>query len=458
MILDLRITILDYQYQKFNFQNLSMIEKNNKKTIRSWAFFDWANSAYNLVITSTIFPAYYTIITTTKEHGDKVTFLGRTFVNTSLSNYALSFAYLMMALALPILSSIADRRGNKKSFMKFFTYMGGLSCMALYFFKLDTLQISILFFVLAAMGYIGGVLFSNSYLPEIATEEHQDRVSAQGFSYGYVGSVVLQLICFLFVLKPEWFGIVDASFPPRLSFLLVGLWWIAFSQIPFAVLPDGTPQTGKVKTNIIKDGFSELTKVWKQLKLIKKLKGFLLSFFFYSMGVQTIMLAAAGFAEKTLKLGTAKLIAVILIIQLVAIPGALLMSFLAKKWGNVSVLMMVVLIWIGCCVYGYNITNEYQFYSLAAIVGLIMGGIQSLSRSTYSKYLPVNTPDSTSFFSFYDVTEKLAIVIGLFSFAYIEDLTGNIRYSIIALASFFIVGLVFLALLKKIERKEIVKV
>lgn len=458
MILDLRITILDYQYQKFNFQNLSMIEKNNKKTIRSWAFFDWANSAYNLVITSTIFPAYYTIITTTKEHGDKVTFLGRTFVNTSLSNYALSFAYLMMALALPILSSIADRRGNKKSFMKFFTYMGGLSCMALYFFKLDTLQISILFFVLAAMGYIGGVLFSNSYLPEIATEEHQDRVSAQGFSYGYVGSVVLQLICFLFVLKPEWFGIVDASFPPRLSFLLVGLWWIAFSQIPFAVLPDGTPQTGKVKTNIIKDGFSELTKVWKQLKLIKKLKGFLLSFFFYSMGVQTIMLAAAGFAEKTLKLGTAKLIAVILIIQLVAIPGALLMSFLAKKWGNVNVLIMVVLIWIGCCVYGYNITNEYQFYSLAAIVGLIMGGIQSLSRSTYSKYLPVNTPDSTSFFSFYDVTEKLAIVIGLFSFAYIEDLTGNIRYSIIALASFFIVGLVFLALLKKIERKEIVKV
>jgi len=341
--------------------------------------------------------------------------------------------------------------------MKFFTYMGGLACMALYFFKLDTLQISIVFFVLAAMGYIGGVLFSNSYLPEIASEDHQDRVSAQGFSYGYIGSVVLQLVCFLFVLKPEWFGIVDASFPPRLSFLLVGVWWIVFSQIPFSVLPNGTPQIGKVKTNIIKDGFSELAKVWTQLKQIKRLKGFLFSFFFYSMGVQTIMLAAAGFAEKTLKLGTAKLIAVILIIQLVAIPGALLMSFLAKKWGNVNVLMMVVIIWIGCCIYGYNISNEYQFYSLAAIVGLIMGGIQSLSRSTYSKYLPENTPDSTSFFSFYDVTEKLAIVIGLFSFAYIEDLTGNIRFSIIALASFFIIGLVFLVILKKIERKETVK-
>ncbi|WP_293788084.1 MFS transporter [uncultured Pedobacter sp.] len=430
-----------------------MITKNNKKTIRSWAFFDWANSAYNLVITSTIFPAYYTIITTTKEHGDKVDFFGRTFVNTSLSNYALSFAYLVMAFVLPILSSIADRRGNKKSFMKFFTYMGGVACIGLYFFKLDTLEMSIILFALAAMGYIGGVLFSNSYLPEIATEEHQDRVSAQGFSYGYIGSVLLQLICFLFVLKPEWFGITDASFPPRLSFLLVGLWWIGFSQIPFNVLPNGIPQHDKVKTNIFRDGFSELSKVWSQLKQMRILKGFLVSYFFYSMGVQTIMLAAAGFAEKTLKLGTAKLIAVILIIQLVAIPGAMLMSFFARKIGNINVLIMVVLVWIGCCIYGYYITNEYQFYSLAAIVGLIMGGIQSLSRSTYSKYLPVDTKDTTSFFSFYDVTEKLAIVIGLFSFAYIEDLTGNIRYSIIALASFFIVGLVLLILLRKNEHK-----
>jgi len=434
-----------------------MITKNNKKTIRSWAFFDWANSAYNLVITSTIFPAYYTIITTTKEHGDKVEFFGRTFVNTSLSNYALSFAYLIMAFALPMLSSIADRRGNKKSFMKFFTYVGGAACIGLYFFKLDTLEMSIILFAIAAMGYIGGVLFSNSYLPEIATEEHQDRVSAQGFSYGYIGSVLLQLICFLFVLKPEWFGITDASFPPRLSFLLVGVWWIGFSQIPFSALPNGTPQHDKIKTNIIKDGFSELSKVWAQVKQMRILKGFLVSFFFYSMGVQTIMLAAAGFAEKTLKLGTAKLIAVILIIQLVAIPGAMLMSYLAKKIGNINILIMVVVVWIGCCVFGYYITSEYQFYSLAAIVGLIMGGIQSLSRSTYSKYLPVDTKDSTSFFSFYDVTEKLAIVIGLFSFAYIEDLTGNIRYSIIALASFFIVGLVLLVLLRKNEHKESLK-
>lgn len=427
--------------------------KNDKKVIRSWAFFDWANSAYNLVITSTIFPSYYTIITFTKEHGDQVTFFGFQFTNTALSNYALSFAYLVMVLVLPIFSSIADNRGNKKAFMKFFTYMGGFACIGLYFFKLETLEAGIICFVIAAMGYIGGVLFNNSYLPEIATPDQQDRVSAKGFAFGYIGSVILQLICFVFVLKPELFGIVDKSLPARLSFLLVGVWWILFAQIPFRNLPIGNPVSKKVDQGIFKNGFQELSKVWNQLSKMKFMKLFLLAFFFYSMGVQTIMLAAAGFGEKTLKLGTEKLIAVILIIQLVAILGAMVMSYFAKKAGNVKVLIFVVLIWIFACLCGYFVSNEYQFYGLAALVGLIMGGIQSLSRSTYSKYIPDDSPDSTSFFSFYDVTEKLAIVIGLFSFALIEEVTGSMRNSIIALAGFFIIGLVFLLSLKKVESK-----
>jgi UMF1 family MFS transporter len=426
--------------------------KNDKKVIRSWAFFDWANSAYNLVITSTIFPAYYTIITTTKAHGDQVSFFGFQFTNTALSNYALSFAYLVMVIALPILSSIADNRGNKKTFMKFFTYMGGLSCIGLYFFKLDTLETGIICFVIAAMGYIGGVLFNNSYLPEIATPDQQDRVSAKGFAFGYIGSVILQLICFVFVLKPELFGIVDESFPARLSFLLVGVWWIAFAQIPFRNLPSSNAGVRKLSNNVLKSGFQELSKVWNQLSSMKFLKLYLLAFFFYSMGVQTIMLAAAGFGEKTLKLGTSKLILTILIIQLVAILGAMLMSYFARKVGNVNVLIFVVLIWIGACVCGYYVANQYQFFGLAALVGLIMGGIQSLSRSTYSKHIPEDSPDTTSFFSFYDVTEKLAIVIGLFSFAFIEELTGSMRNSIIALAGFFIIGLVFLLVLKKVEK------
>src|SRR5690606_22660563 len=283
---------------------------------------------------------------------------------------------------------IADFKGHKKAFMMAFPYLGGVACMGLLFFKLETLERGIICFTLAAMGYVGGVLFNNSYLPQIATVDQQDRVSAQGFAYGYVGCVTLQIICFVFVLKPDWFGITDPSFPARLSFLLVGIWWIGFAQIPFRKLPKSRYNSGRVTRHVVRKGFSELTAVWKRLKEIPGIKRFLPAFFFYAMGVQTVMIVAAAFGEKVLHLGAPKLIATILIIQLVAIGGAYLMSLLARYIGNVRVLMLVVCIWIGICVAAYYINHEIQFYILAALVGLVMGGIQSLSRSTYSKLLP----------------------------------------------------------------------
>ena len=328
--------------------------------------------------------------------------------------------------------------------MKGFTYMGAIACAGLFFFKLDTLEFSMICFAFAAMGYVGGMLFNNSYLPEIATVDEQDRVSAQGYAYGYIGSVILQIICFVFVLKPDWFGITDASLPARLSFLLVGIWWVGFAQIPFKKLPAASPNYKKLNKKIVKSGFQELEKVWQHLKHMKVLKRYLLAFFFYSMGVQTVMLVAANFGEKILKLGTAKLIATVLVIQIVAILGAYIMSYLAKKIGNIIVLMIVLCLWIIICISAYYISSEDQFYGLAALVGLVMGGVQSLSRSTYSKYLPENTPDTASFFSFYDVTEKVSIVIGLFSFGYIEELSGSMRNSTLSLVVFFLAGLLIL--------------
>ena len=421
-----------------------MEAKNNKKTIRAWAFFDWANSAYNLVITSTIFPAYYVAITNDDKTGNHVTFFGHSFVNTALSDYTLAGAYLIIALLLPILTSIADYRGNKKIFMQFFTWLGAISCGMLYFFKFDTLQTSMIFFGLAAIGYSGGFVFYNSYLPEIATLDMQDRVSAKGFTYGYIGSVLLQLICFAFVLKPGWFGIVDKSFPARLSFLLVGIWWIGFAYIPFTVLPKGSPNAKSHHSNLIRGGFIELGKVWQQVKRMPILKRYLPAFFFYSMGVQTIMLVATSFGAKELKMETSSLIQIILIIQLVAIGGATLMSRLSDKYGDVKVLAYVVLIWIGVCIAAYFTTTSMQFYILAIVVGLVMGGIQSLSRSTYSKFIPQDIPDSASFFSFYDVTEKLAIVGGMFSFGLVDDITNSMRNSALVLCVYFIAGLVLL--------------
>jgi UMF1 family MFS transporter len=431
-----------------------MEAKNNKKTIRAWAFFDWANSAYNLVITSTIFPAYYVAITANDKNGGIVTFFGHKFVNTALSDYTLAAAYLIIAMLLPILTSIADYRGNKKIFMQFFTWLGAISCGMLYFFKFDTLEISMIFFGLAAIGYSGGFVFYNSYLPEIATLDMQDRVSAKGFTYGYIGSVVLQLICFAFVLKPQWFGITDASFPARLSFLLVGIWWIGFAYIPFTILPKGSPNARTHHHDLIRGGFIELGKVWQQVKHMPILKRFLPAFFFYSMGVQTIMLVATSFGAKELKMETSSLIQIILIIQLVAIGGATLMSRLSDKYGNVKVLTYVVLIWIGVCIAAYFTTTSNQFYILAIVVGLVMGGIQSLSRSTYSKFIPQDIPDSASFFSFYDVTEKLAIVGGVFSFGLVDDITNSMRNSALVLCVYFIVGLILLTSLLAYQKKS----
>jgi UMF1 family MFS transporter len=430
-----------------------MQAKNNKKTIRAWAMFDWANSAYNLVITSTIFPAYYVAITTNADNGNRVNFFGHSFVNTALSDYALAVAYLAMALLLPILSSIADYRGNKKVFMQFFTLLGSAACCGLFFFDSSRLEIGIICFALAAIGYSGGFVFYNSYLPEIASLDMQDKVSAKGFTYGYIGSVLLQLICFAFVLSPGTFGITNKALPARISFLLVGIWWIVFALIPFNILPKGSPNAQTHQHNIIKGGFIELGKVWVKVKSMPLLKRYLPAFFFYSMGVQTIMLVATGFAAKELKMPTSALITIILIIQIVAVVGATLMSRLSDKFGNIKVLVLVVLIWVGICIAAYFTTTATQFYILAVIVGLVMGGIQSLSRSTYSKYLPQDTTDTASFFSFYDVTEKLAIVGGLFSFGFIEEITGSMRNSTLVLCGFFIIGLILLLSLLRREQK-----
>lgn len=436
---------------------MKIFKKNDKKLIRSWSMYDWANSAYNLVINSTIFPVYYTTITKNPNTNDTVSFFGIEVINTALSNFALSIAYLLMALGLPFISAYSDAAGKRKFFMKLFTYIGAIACMGLFFFKLNTLEWGIFCYALAAMGYIGGVAFNNSYLPIIASPDQQDRVSAQGFAYGYVGCVTLQIICFVFIFKPEWFGISDASFPARFSFLLVGLWWLLFAQIPFKFLPRNKPTVGSERLPFFTKVKKEFTTVLGQIKQIEAIKTFLPAYFFYSMGIQTLLIVAAAFGEKVLNLGASKLIASILLIQIVAIGGAYLMSVAAKKVGNIKVLIVVVFFWILICCASFYMSNEYQFYGMAFTVGLLMGGIQSLSRSTYSKLIPEDIEDTTSFFSFYDVTEKVAIVIGLFSFGIIEQITQNIRYSALFLSVYFIIGFLLLFRVLKFNKLQIIQ-
>jgi UMF1 family MFS transporter len=427
----------------------------SKKVIRGWAMYDWANSVYNLVITTTFFPIYFTAVTKKQFGSNIIPFLGRKFVNSSLYDYSLAVAYLFIALLYPVLTSIADTRGNKKAFMKFFCYMGSAGCALLYFFNGANLWLGILCFMMASMGFVGSLVFYNAFLPEIAAPEDQDRVSAKGFTYGYIGSVILQLIGFaLVVLLPG-----DPFLAPRITFLLVGIWWASFAQITFAALPE-TRTGSKIGAGIISESFSEMKKVYQAIRKLPVLKNFLRGYFFYSMGVQTVMLAATLFGSKLLQLPSTNLIITIVVIQLVAIPGAIWMSRLSERFGNLRVLVGIIMFWILICLAAYYTAYykeqggnpEFGFYGLAIAVGLVMGGIQSLSRSTYSKLMP-ETRDTASYFSYYDFTEKLAIVIGMFSFGLIEEVTGSMKNSVLSLIVFFVLGLVWLIRAQSLKLK-----
>ena len=425
--------------------------KNNPRIIRAWCMYDWANSVYSLNITSSIFPAYYQAVTNNATNLDKVDFLGFQLTNSVLYSYAIAFAFLCVVVLSPILGVIADRTGKKKLFMRFFCTLGSLACMGLFFFTGENIEWGISMLILATIGYAGSLVFYNSYLPEITTPDMSDKVSARGFSYGYVGSVILLVFNLAMLLMPEYFGDISSGMASRISFLMVGIWWLGFAQYSFSILPETTIEHKQSTNHLLSSGFLEIKKVFTQLKKLESLKRFLLAFFLYSMGVQTVMMVATLLGEKEFHLQTGELIATVLILQIVAIFGANIAAKVSLKIGNIKALILIVSIWILICLMAYFMQNGTHFYIIAVFVGFVMGAIQALSRSTYSKMIPADTTDHASFFSFYDVTEKLATVIGMFSYAFIEQLTGSMRNSVLAVGVFFIFGLVFLLRCKSIK-------
>ena len=447
---------------------MSSNSKNNPKVLRAWCMYDWANSVFPLTITSAIFPVYWN-----KQTKAGIDVLGMHLTDSILFAYCLSFAYIIIALINPILSGVADTSGNKKQFMKGFVYLGALSCFGMYFFDQHHIYIGVLTFVLGSIGYAGSIVFYNAYVPEIATEDRFDKLSARGFAMGYIGGVLLLIVNLVIILMPQLLFDVDAyvqsllsshecvslvdaqskakahfaGVSSRIAFVTVGVWWLLFSLIPFYYLPKSKSNAQKVS---LSKGYHEMRKVWHQLKQMPVAKRFLAAFFFYSMGVQTVMYVAATFADKELKMPSDKLIMTILIIQLIAIVGAYAFSKLSEKMGNIYALLLLNVIWIGVCLAAYFVYSITAFYILAAVVGSIMGGIQSLSRSSFAKMIPENSPDTTSFFSFYEFSEKVAIAIGVFVFGAIEHImrhvngTISMRYSVLSLMLFFMLGTLLL--------------
>ena len=424
------------------------MELNNPKTINGWCMYDWANSVYSLVITSAIFPVYFNSITTTEDGYDKVDFFGLTITNSVLYSYSLSFSFLFVAIILPLLSGIADYSGRKKLFMKCFMYLGAFSCIGLYFFNgPEDVDLAIICSILASVGYSGSLVFYDAFLPEIVTEDRLDKTSAKGYALGYIGSVLLLVVNLVMIEYHDAFGFAEGQTAVRFSFLLVGAWWILFSQITFSRVPDNV-YNQQPKGNILTEGYNELLKVWNSLKGLSVMKLYLVAFFFYNMGVQTVMYLAATFGSKELKLESSKLIMTVLLINIVAIFGAYFFAYVSKIRGNKASLLIMVFVWILICLGAYFVYNEYEFYVLAFVVGLVMGGIQSLSRATYAKLIPKGSIDHASYFSFYDVAFNISIVFGTFAYGLIEQITGDMRNSTLALMLFFMVGMGFLLLIR----------
>jgi len=423
--------------------------KGNKKIINAWTFYDWANSVYPLVITTSIFPIFYSDMISKIGTGPDlniVQFFGYELSGTVLFSYVVSASLLVVALLSPILSGIADYAGNKKSFLKFFCYLGAISTASLYFFDSSHLELSMMSIFFASIGFWNSLVFYNAYLPEIAEKEDHDRISAKGFSMGYIGASTLLIICLVLMDQLGLPG--DALIEAKHVFLLVALWWIGFSHYTYYHLPKET-ETKKITKDILFKGFSELKKVGVLINSKLKLKRFLYAFFTISMGVQTLMTIAVLFADEVVFKDTddkSGLIIAVLIIQFIAVPGAYIFNRVSRKIGDVKTLTIAAFIWAGICLFVYFLVKEpIMFYLLAGLVGFVMGGTQALSRSTYSKLIP-DTKDTASFFSFYDVTEKMGMVIGIFLFGFVEDVSGDITTSVLFLTAVFVIS--FLLLLR----------
>ena len=423
----------------------------NRRIKSAWAFYDWANSVYSLVISTAVFPIYFSAVSPEKLH-----IFGNELPATTVYSYVLASSFIIVSLISPFLSGIADYTGSKKAFMRGFCYVGSLACMSMYFFTDANIWFGLLMSMVASVGFWGSLVFYNAYLPEVCEPDDQDKLSARGFALGYFGSSILLIIILAMVQAPDFFGLADSGIASRIGFLITGLWWLGFAHITFAHLPKG-PVNPKAERDPrwIFSGYKEIRQVFRNLKKFNSLRRFLYSFFFFSIGVQTVILLASLFGEAELGLETSKLIATILIIQFVGVGGAYLFAAIAKKYGNMLSLKICIVIWALVCFAAYTLTSldplvEYKFYAIGGVVGLVMGGIQSVSRSTYSKMLPA-THAHASYFSFYDVSEKVAIVIGTFTYGYLISLTGDMKTSALALSIFFAIGFLLLLRVKKTD-------
>lgn len=402
--------------------------RDSSKTIWSWALYDWANSAFATTVMAGFFPVFFKAYWSAEASVQQSTFY------LGLAN---SIASIFVAALAPILGAIADKGGVKKGLLIFFAYLGCIMTGALWFVQAGMWPLAIVFYVAATIGFSGANIFYDSLLPAVASEKRIDYASSLGFGLGYIGGGLLFLVNVAMYLKPELFGIADASTAIRISFLSVAIWWALFSLPVILFVKEPVMDSQVSSLNAISAGFRQLSKTLSQIRYLKVVALFLVSYWLYIDGVDTIIRMAVDYGT-SIGFPAESLIVALLLVQFVAFPATLLYNLFARRIGVKKALLFAIAAYSVIALFGYFMTKTWHFYTLAVAIGLFQGGIQALSRSYYTRLIPKE--QSAEFFGFFNLLGKFAAVIGPFLMGGVTLVTGSNRLGILSIIILFILG------------------
>ncbi len=417
------------------------MDKQQRQAIFGWCLYDWANSAFATVILAAVLPVYFASLVPAA--GVTLPFFSdHNFSAVSLWGYCVSVSMLILAVAAPALGALADRKGWHKGLMKVFWLFGCAATALLATTTSGEYLWAALFFIIGNLGFAGANIFYNAYLPILAPIEQSDQLSARGFAYGYFGGGLLLALVFLIILNFESFGFIDRGAATRCGFLMTALWWFIFAIPTFFYLPK-TQKIPSTQTGFNLKGYFNQ---FKQLLKYRDLCVFLLAFLCYNDGIQTVISVSAIYAREQLHLGQSTIIGCFLMIQFLAMPGALLFAQLGEKLGTARAILLSLLIFLLVCIFAYRMTEAFEFWILGGVIAIILGGSQALSRSLFASMVPKQ--QSAEFFGFFTISSRFAAIFGPLLFALIADISGSSRNSILALGIFFIVGALLLLQVK----------
>ncbi|WP_338042489.1 MFS transporter [Paenibacillus ginsengarvi] len=406
----------------------------DRRAVRAWVMYDWANSAFATTMMAAVLPIFYSDVAASTLPNEQMA--------TSYWGLTQSIAMLIVALLTPVLGAVADYTGYKVRFLRVFTYLGVLSSFCFIFVGNGDYLLASLLFIFGTIGFSGGNAFYDSLLNDLVEPEKRDYVSSKGYAFGYIGGGLLLVVNLLLIQNPGLFGLPKGLLGTYISFASVAVWWFLFSLPLFRRVKDKKNGTQHSIVQYAAIGFSRLGNTFKRITRYPELLKYLIAYWFFNDGISTIITMATIYG-KEIGLGTKDLIAALVITQFVGIPFTILFGKIAERLGSKQSLYISLAVYILIVIFGFFMTETWQFYALAFVVGMVQGGSQAIARSIYSRLVPKDRP--AEFFGFLSVSSKFSAIVGPFIFSIVGLMTGSSRYGILALVLFFAVGIGLLA-------------